>query len=55
MWIRIAFNKDPNPAFNPDPNPGSQTNADPDPGQAFNSQKVEFFYEKHSVLNGYCS
>jgi len=37
LWIRVGFNADPDPAFylNADP--------DPDPGQTFKSQKVDFF------------
>ncbi len=27
-----------------------QTSADPDPGQTFKSQKVEFLYAKYSML-----
>jgi hypothetical protein len=34
LWIRIGFNAD------PATDPGSQTNADPDPGQAFKTKKV---------------
>jgi hypothetical protein len=36
--------------LDPDPNPGRQTNADPDsdPGQTFESQKVEFLHEKYT-------
>jgi hypothetical protein len=52
LWIRIAFNADPDPAFylnadpDTDPDPGSQTNEDPGgsgSGQTFKSQKVEFY------------
>ncbi len=32
-----------------DPNPGSQTNADPGPGQTFESQKVEFLHKKFTI------
>jgi hypothetical protein len=31
---------------NSDPDPGSQTNADPGPGQTLKSQKAEFLHEK---------
>jgi hypothetical protein len=59
LWIRIGFNADPNPdaAFylnadpDTDPDPGSKTNADPsdpDPGQTFESHKVEFLHEKYT-------
>ncbi len=37
--IRIGFSADPDPAFYLN---GSQTNADPDPGQTLLSQKVGF-------------
>jgi hypothetical protein len=49
LWICIGFNADPEPAFNfsadPDTDPGSQTNADPETGQNFTPQKVEFLNE----------
>jgi hypothetical protein len=47
LWIRIGFNANPDPAFylNADPDLWSKTNAgaDPDPGQAFKSQKSLIF------------
>jgi hypothetical protein len=48
------FNAELDPAFfyrnaDPDPDPGTQTNADPYPGQTWLSQKVEFLYE--NILN----
>jgi hypothetical protein len=50
FFIRKGFNADPHldpdPAFyliaDPNPDTGSQTNADPDPGQTLPSQKVDF-------------
>ncbi len=45
----MGFNADPDTAFylNADPNSdtGNQTNADLDPGQTLEPQKVEFLYE----------
>jgi hypothetical protein len=39
LWIRTGFNVD--PAF-------SIADPDPDPGQTFESQKVEFLHEKYT-------
>ncbi len=43
----LCFSADPDPAFfylsaDPDLDAGSQTNADPDPGQTFKLQKLKF-------------
>jgi hypothetical protein len=40
LWIRTGFNVDPAFSLNADP--------DPDPGQTFESQKVEFLHEKYT-------
>jgi hypothetical protein len=53
LWIRIGFNSDPDPDFflNADPDQGAKPtriHADPDPGQTFKSQKVEFLHEKYT-------
>jgi hypothetical protein len=56
LWIRLVFNADLDPAFylNGDPDPGRQSKADPDPypdpdrGQTFKSQKVEFLRGKYT-------
>ncbi len=43
LWIRIGFNADPHP------DPAFYLNADPDPGQTFKSQKVEFLHK--NIIN----